>query len=55
MADSSPGLVQVTTEYYCVICGKCRVDTSAEGARIIIHADVPHPDSLTFDEEDNPQ
>ena len=40
--------------YYCVICGKCRIEEHEDG-RIIIHADMPHPATLTFDEEERPQ
>ena len=42
--------------YYCVICGKCRVEwLDDDECRVVIHADVPHPEAVTFDEEDNPQ
>ncbi len=45
-------------DYFCVICGKCRieiVETDDGDERIIIHEDVPHPEQLTFNEEENPQ
>ncbi len=42
-------------DYYCVVCGKCRVETDDDGGRIVIHGDVPHPEQLTFDEEERPQ
>ena len=37
--------------YWCVICGKFL--QSVDG--VIIHDDIPHPEDMTFDEEDNPQ
>lgn len=37
--------------YWCVVCG--RFLPSDDG--VIVHDDVPHPDDMTFDEEENPQ
>ena len=37
--------------YWCVICG--RFLEAVDG--VIVHDDVPYPDSMTFDEEDKPQ
>jgi hypothetical protein len=37
--------------YWCVVCG--RMLPSDDG--VIVHDDVPHPDTMTFDEEDRPQ
>lgn len=38
--------------YYCVVCGKY---LEADEYGVIVHDDVPHPETMTFDEEDNPQ
>lgn len=43
-----------STSYYCVICGECQVEESEDGS-IIIHKDMPHPEFLTYDEEERPQ
>lgn len=37
--------------YYCVVCQ--RYLESDEG--VIVHDDVPHPETMTFDEEERPQ
>jgi hypothetical protein len=37
--------------YYCVVCG--RYIEAVDG--LIVHDDIPHPLSMDFDEEDNPQ
>lgn len=37
--------------YWCVVCG--RLLPNDDG--VIVHDDVIHPDTMTFDEEDNPQ
>ena len=43
---------EVTTEgYWCVVCG--RMLRVAYG--VVVHDDVPHPEEMTFAEEDNPQ
>lgn len=42
-------------DYFCVICGECRIEWADDGARVVVHNDVPHPDFLTYDEEDHPQ
>jgi hypothetical protein len=46
-----PGL----STYFCVICGQCQVTVHPGGARVIVHKDIPHPEDMTYDEEDNPQ
>lgn len=38
--------------YYCVVCGRF---IEADEFGVIVHDDAPHPDNMTFDEEDNPQ
>jgi hypothetical protein len=38
--------------YYCVICGRL-IESNADG--IIVHDPIPHPENMTFDEEENPQ
>jgi len=37
--------------YWCIICQ--RQIENEDG--IFVHDDIPHPDEMTFDEEDNPQ
>jgi hypothetical protein len=37
--------------YWCVVCG--RFLPSDDG--VIVHDDLPHPDEMTFDEQENPQ
>jgi hypothetical protein len=39
------------TGYWCVVCG-CLLPNE-DG--VIVHRDVPHPETMTFDDEDNPQ
>lgn len=45
--------------YYCPVCGPCLqqiIETfSDEPGTITIHADIPHPYDLTFDEEETLQ
>ena len=36
--------------YWCVICGPCLRETH-EGGDMTIHRNIPHPDTMTFDEE----
>lgn len=43
-----------TTVHYCVICGPC-LRMLTEDASYTMHQDVPHPDGMTFDEEERPQ
>lgn len=38
--------------YWCVICGRL---LPADDMGVIVHDPVPHPDNMTFDEEDRPQ
>lgn len=42
--SSAPG-------YWCMVCG--RFLPEADG--VIVHDDLPHPETMTFDEEANPQ
>lgn len=43
---------EITTDiYWCVVCNKALPKIDG----VIIHDDIPHPESMTFDEEDNPQ
>lgn len=37
--------------YWCVVCQKLLF---AEDG-VFVHDDIPHPDSMTFDEQENPQ
>lgn len=41
-----------TDGYWCVICGKF---LGADEDGVIIHDDVPHPEAMTFDDEELPQ
>lgn len=38
--------------YWCVICGRL---LPRDDSGVIIHDNIPHPDNMTFDEQDNPQ
>lgn len=38
--------------YWCVVCGR-HLPTDENG--VIVHDDVPHPEDMTFDEEERPQ
>ena len=35
--------------YWCVVCGRF---LSADDTGVIVHDDVPHPEAMTFNEED---
>lgn len=41
--------------YWCVVCGRGIAPQVIEGENVYVHDDVPHPYSMTFDEEDVPQ
>lgn len=41
--------------YWCVICGPCLRDLISENQHLTVHNDVPHPQDLTYDEEEFPQ
>jgi hypothetical protein len=42
--------------YHCVVCGRwLPAQELDDGSQLVVHDDVPHPDAMTFDEEDNPQ
>lgn len=38
--------------YWCVVCGR---HLTADEDGVIVHDDVPHPENMTFDEEEVPQ
>lgn len=38
--------------YWCVVCGRFLL---ADEDGVIVHDDVPHHESMNFDEEDKPQ
>ena len=38
--------------YWCVVCGR---HLPADKDGVIVHDDVPHPEDMTFDEEERPQ
>ena len=38
--------------YWCVACGR---HLPADEDGVIVHDDVPHPEDMTFDEEERPQ
>ena len=57
-APPAPGMAEVTplsdeeiAGYWCVICQ--RLLPNDDG--VVVHDDVPHPDEMTFDEEERPQ
>ena len=37
--------------YWCVVCGRHLPDDDG----VVVHDDVPHPEDMTFDEEERPQ
>lgn len=37
--------------YWCVVCGRSLPDDDG----VVVHDDVPHPEDMTFDEEERPQ
>ena len=38
--------------YWCVVCGR---HLPADEDGVIVHDGVPHPENMTFDEEERPQ
>lgn len=38
--------------YWCVVCGRY---LHADEDGVIVHDNVPHPEDMTFDEEERPQ
>ena len=42
------------TIYYCVVCGPC-LKMLCEDGNVTVHNLVPHPEDMTFDEEERPQ
>ena len=38
--------------YWCVVCGR---HLPADKDGVIVHDDMPHPEDMTFDEEERPQ
>ena len=38
--------------YWCVVCGRF---LPADECGVVVHDDVPHPDNMTFDDEEHPQ
>ena len=38
--------------YWCVVCGRF---LPADECGVIVHDNVPHPEDMTFDEEEMPQ
>lgn len=43
-----------STVYHCVVCGPC-LRFESDDAAVTLHNEVPHPDTMTFDEEESPQ
>lgn len=44
--------------YYCLVCGPCLqeiIETDCGPRTITVHDNIPHPDEMTFDEEESPQ
>lgn len=41
-----------TDGYWCVVCGRF---LTADDDGLIVHDNVPHPDEMTFDDEENMQ
>jgi hypothetical protein len=42
----------MTDGYYCVICGRY---LEADDESVIVHDPIPHPDSMTFNDDEKPQ
>jgi hypothetical protein len=51
MNDQQRASIKIENGYWCVICG--RFLEAQDG--VITHDNVPHPDNMTFDDEDKPQ
>lgn len=56
-AESACSAVRSTAElgddgYWCVVCGRY---LPADEDGLIVHDNVPHPEEMTFDDEENPQ
>ena len=45
-------LPQPPSGYWCVVCGRWLL---ADDLGVIVHDHVPHPESMTFDDEERPQ
>ncbi len=43
------------TVYWCVVCGPCLREQVAEDCHVTVHNDIPHPQDMTYDEEEKPQ
>lgn len=41
--------------YWCVVCGRAIEAEEHENGNVYVHDDVPHPETMTFDEKDKPQ
>ncbi|WP_183031692.1 hypothetical protein [Cupriavidus sp. UME77] len=37
--------------YWCVVCGRLLPEEDG----VVVHDDMPHPNTMTFDEEGHPQ
>lgn len=51
-SNHSPDREDDPQGYWCVVCGRF---LAADEDGLIIHDDVPHPKTMTFDEEERPQ
>lgn len=41
--------------YYCAVCGLCMTQIMEDGAEWAAHRDIPHPEYLNYDEQDQLQ
>lgn len=41
--------------YWCVVCGREIIPEIFENGNVYVHDDIPHPETMTFDEDERPQ
>lgn len=41
--------------YWCVVCGREIIPKIFENGNVYVHDDIPHPENMTFDEDERPQ
>lgn len=41
--------------YWCVVCGRAIEPEQYEDTNVYVHDNIPHPETMAFDEMENPQ
>ncbi len=41
--------------YWCVVCGRAIAPEQYHDENVYVHDDIPHPEDMTFDEQERPQ